>query len=81
MLVARSKNETIKLNLNNIELEKQKISNKIKELNNTITGKSNIIQKILHQNLFFKEQFLLNNLNDKEQKSLDEVINRIFAKI
>ena len=36
------KNETIKLNLNNIELEKQKISNKIKELNNTITGKSNI---------------------------------------
>ena len=81
LLVARSKNETIKLNLNNIELEKQKISNKIKELNNTITGKSNIISSPIIKENFVDAQKDINNLNDKEQKSLDEVINRIFAKI
>jgi len=81
LLVARNKNETIKLNLNNIELEKQKISNKIKELNNTITGKSNIISSPIIKESPVDARKDISNLNDKEQKSLDEVINRIFAKI
>ena len=81
LLVARNKNETIKLNLNNIELEKQKISNKIKELNNTITGKSNIISSPIIKENPAEAQKDISNLNDKEQKSLDEVINRIFAKL
>ena len=70
-----------KLNLNNIELEKQKISNKIKELNNTITGKSNIISSPIIKESPVDARKDISNLNDKEQKSLDEVINRIFAKI
>ena len=81
LLVVRNKNETIKLNLNNIELEKQKISNKIKELNNTITGKSNIISSPIIKENPAEAQKDISNLNDKEQKSLDEVINRIFAKL
>ena len=81
LLVVRNKNETIKLNLNNIELEKQKISNKIKELNNTITGKSNIISSPIIKESPVDARKDISNLNDKEQKSLDEVINRIFAKI
>ena len=44
LLSARKKNENIKENLNNIELEKEKISNKIKELNNAIgIKKTNIV--------------------------------------
>ena len=81
LLVVRNKNETIKLNLNNIELEKQKISNKIKELSNTIMGKSNIISSPIIKENPADVQKDINNLNDKEQKSLDQVINRIFAKI
>ena len=81
MLLVRNKNETIKLNLNNIELEKQKISNKIKELSNTITGKSNIISSPIIKENPEDVQKDINNLNDKEQKSLDQVINRIFEKI
>ena len=81
LLLVRNKNETIKLNLNNIELEKQKISNKIKELSNTITGKSNIISSPIIKENPEDVQKDINNLNDKEQKSLDQVINRIFEKI
>ena len=81
LLLARKKNETIKVNLNNIELEKQKISNKIKELNNSITGKSNIISTNIIKETPVETQNNNIKLNDKEQKSLDEVINKIFAKI
>jgi len=80
LLLTRKKNETIKINLDNNELEKQKISNKIKELNNTITGKSNIISSPITKEISPEIQKDINNLNDTEQKSLDEVINRIFAK-
>ena len=79
--MARKKNETIKLNLDNIELEKQKISNKIKELNNAITGKSNIISSPIIKEISTLEQKDIKNLNNTEQKSLDEVINKIFSKI
>jgi hypothetical protein len=81
LLIARKNNETIKFNLENIELEKQKISNKIKELNNTITEKSNIILSPDLKKTPEEVEKNINHLNDKEQKSLDEVISRIFAKI
>jgi hypothetical protein len=81
LLLARKKNETIKVNLNDIELEKQKISNKIKELNNSITGKSNVISPNIIKEIPVETQNKDIKLNDKEQKSLDEVISKIFAKI
>ena len=81
LLLSRKKNETIKMNLNDIELEKQKISNKIKELNNSIVGKSNIISPNIIKEIPAEAQTEIKNLDDKEQKSLDEVINKIFAKI
>jgi len=81
LLLTRKKNETIKLNFDNIELEKQKISKKIKELTDTITGRSNVISSPIIKEIPKEEQKEINNLDDKEQKSLDEVINRIFQKI
>jgi hypothetical protein len=81
LLSTRKKNETIKTNINNIELEKQKISNKIKELNNSIIGKSNIISSPISKEIPVEDQKEISKLNDTEQKSLDEVINRIFSKI
>jgi hypothetical protein len=81
LLLARKKNETIKVNLNNIELEKQKISNKIQELNKSIEGKSNIVVSSFVKETPEDAKKDIGKLNDVEQKSLDEVINRIFAKI
>lgn len=43
LLAAQNKNEIIKSNLKNIESEKEKISNKIKELSTTIVGRSNVV--------------------------------------
>ncbi|MDB3981850.1 hypothetical protein N9419_00145 [Candidatus Pelagibacter sp.] len=81
LLAAQKKNATIKENLNFIETEKEEISNKIKELNKSIDEKTNIIpSNFIKQNLVKTEE-KTEILNDKEQKSLDEVINRIFAKI
>ena len=81
LLAAQKKNTTIKENLNFIETEKEEISNKIKELNKSIDEKTNIIpSNFIKQNLVKTEE-KNETLNDKEQKSLDEVINRIFAKI
>ena len=81
LLAAQKKNTTIKENLNFIETEKEEISNKIKELNKSIDEKTNIIpSNFIKQNLVKTEE-KTETLNDKEQKSLDEVINRIFAKI
>ncbi len=81
MLSIQKKNETIKGNLNNIELEKQKISNKIQELNKSIEGKSNIVVSSFVKETPEDAKKDIGKLNDVEQKSLDEVINRIFAKI
>ena len=81
LLAVQKKNITIKENLNFIETEKEEISNKIKELNKSIDEKTNIIpSNFIKQNLVKTEE-KTETLNDKEQKSLDEVINRIFAKI
>ena len=54
---------------------------KIKELNNTITGKSNVISSPIIKESPVEVQKDISKLNDKEQKSLDEVISRIFKKI
>ena len=74
-------NITIKENLNFIETEKEEISNKIKELNKSIDEKTNIIPSNFIKQSLVKTEEKNETLNDKEQKSLDEVINRIFAKI
>ena len=81
LLLFQRKNENIKSNLADIENEKLKISNKIKELSKSIDQKTNVVET-----KFIKENYKapsddLDKLNDKEQKSLDEVISRIFNKI
>jgi len=81
LLAAQKKNTTIKDNLNFIETEKEEISNKIKELNKSIDEKTNIIPSNFIKKSLVKTEEKTETLNDKEQKSLDEVINRIFAKI
>ena len=79
------KNENIRLNLNDIELEKQKISDKIKELNKSIEEKTNIVSTNFVNEPSKKpkvdESSNLSELNESEQKSLDEVISRIFKKM
>jgi hypothetical protein len=81
LISAKRKNETIKDNLNLIENEKEQISNKIKELNKSIEGKTNIISTPFLNETEKQVPKNSDKLNEKEQKSLDEVINRIFAKI
>ncbi|MBD1157468.1 hypothetical protein IDH10_04845, partial [Pelagibacterales bacterium SAG-MED20] len=81
LLSAQKKNETIKDNLNSIETEKEKISNKIKELNKSIDVKTNIIPSTFVKENTVKDKKKIESLNDQEQKSLDEVISRIFSKI
>ena len=81
LLAAQKKNITIKENLNFIETEKEEISNKIKELNKSIDEKTNIIPSNFIKQSLVKTEEQNETLNDNEQKSLDEVINRIFAKI
>ena len=77
LLSSENKNAMIKLNLNDIETEKAKISDKIKELSNSIDEKANIIStSFKKENLEISEK-----LNDKEQRSVDEVIGRIFKKM
>ena len=81
LLAVQKKNTTIKENLNFIETEKEEISNKIKELNKSIDEKTNIIPSNFIKQSLVKTEEKTETLNDKEQKGLDEVINRIFAKI
>ena len=81
LLATQKKNEMIKEYLNSIEIEKELISNKIKDLNKSIGEKANIISSNFVKENLVKVDKKNEALNDKEQKSLDEVINRIFAKI
>ena len=81
LISTKRKNETIKDNLNLIENEKEQISNKIKELNKSIEGKTNIISTPFLKETEKQVPKDSDKLNEKEQKSLDEVISRIFAKI
>ena len=81
LLSTQKKNEITKENLNNIEIEKEKISNKIKDLNKSIEEKTNIISSPLIKGTSDDAKKNVDKLNDKEHKSLDEAISRIFAKI
>ena len=81
LLSTRVRNQTIKQNLDNIEIEKEKISVKIKELGKSIEQKANIVPVPFVKETQDNEVKNTDLLNNKEQKSLDEVINRIFAKI
>jgi len=81
LLSTQKKNEITKENLNNIEIEKEKISNKIKDLNKSIEEKTNIISSPLIRDVSIDAKKNVDKLDDKEQKSLDEAISRIFAKI
>ena len=81
LLSIQRKNENIKINLTDIELEKEKISNKIKELNKSIEQKNNVVSTTFAKKNYSNLNEDMENLNDKEQKSLDEVISRIFNKI
>ena len=81
LLSTQKKNEITKENLNNIEIEKEKISNKIKDLNKSIEEKTNVISSPLIRDASVDAKKNVDKLDDKEQKSLDEAISRIFAKI
>ena len=96
LLSAQKINENIKDNLNNIKLEKEKISHKIFELNKAISSeKSNIIPSSFVQEVTRADDATntdiikktedrkkeINSLTKSEKESLDEVNNRIFAKI
>jgi len=77
LLSSENKNTMIKVSLSDIETEKAKISDKIKELSKSIDEKTNIVStSFKKENLEISEK-----LNDKEQRSLDEVIGRIFQKM
>ena len=81
LLAANKTNEAIKINLNYIEIEKGKISNKIKELSKSIEEKTNIVSTAFAKESSYKLDKNVDNLNDTDQKNLDEVISRIFSKI
>ena len=81
LMSVKKNNENIKVNLSDIETEKDKISNKIKELSKSIEGKGNIVSTDFNREKSYKEKTNIDNLTDKEQKSLDHVINKIFSKM
>ena len=81
LLSIQRKNENIKINLSDIELEKAKISDKIKELSKSIDEKSNVVSTTFVKEKSESTASDIEKLNNKEQKSLDEVISRIFDKI
>ena len=81
LLLYQKKNENIKINLTDIKAEKEIISNKIKELGKSIEQKTNIVKTKFSNEDQVTQTKDLDKLNDTEQKSLDEVISRIFQKI
>ena len=81
LISVQKKNENIKVNLNDIEAEKEKISSKIKELSKSIEGKANVVSTDFARENSYQEDKDIDKLTNKEQKSLDHVINKIFSKI
>ena len=63
LLSTQKKNEITKENLNNIEIEKEKISNKIKDLNKSIEEKTNIISSPL-----------IRDTSDDAKKNVDKLV-------
>jgi hypothetical protein len=78
LVTVQKKNENIKVNLTDIEIEKDEISSKIKELSKSIEEKTNLVSTNFVKD---NSQSVGEKLNFKEQKNLDEVINKIFSKI
>ena len=81
LLSMQKRNDIFRENFKNIEMEKEKISSKIKDLNKSIEEKTNIISSPIIKSFSEVEKKDIEKLDDKEQKSLDEAINRIFAKV
>ena len=81
LLSMQKRNDIFKENFKNIEMEKEKISSKIKDLNKSIEEKTNIISSPIIKTSSEVAKKDIEKLDDKEQKSLDEAINRIFAKV
>ena len=81
LLSMQKRNDIFKENFKNIEMEKEKISSKIKDLNKSIEEKTNIISSPIIKSFSEVAKKDIEKLDDKEQKSLDEAINRIFAKV
>ena len=81
LLSMQKRNDIFKENFKNIEMEKEKISSKIKDLNKSIEEKTNIISSPLIKGTSEDAKKNVDKLDDKEQKNLEEAITRIFAKI
>ena len=77
----QKKNENIKVNLKDIEREKETISSTIKELSKSIEEKTNVFSTEFIKENNKKTEEKIDKLDNKEQKNIDEVINRIFSKI
>ena len=69
------------MNLKDIEREKETISSTIKELSKSIEEKTNVFSTEFIKENNKKTEEKIDKLDNKEQKNIDEVINRIFSKI
>ena len=79
LLIEQKNNKNIKENLNNIALEKEIISNKIKELSESLMLKSNIVSSSFVKESVADVQENINKSESTKEKNLDEVINKIFS--
>tara|TARA_B110000196_G_C21149722_1_gene668826 strand:- start:2174 stop:3232 length:1059 start_codon:yes stop_codon:yes gene_type:complete len=95
LLSAQNINKAIKENFKNIQSEKEKISNKIQELNKAIgrSKPSNLVPTSFTKEIPAIKEITtikeipteakkdIEKLTNSEQKNLDEVISKIFAKV
>ena len=79
LLIEQKNNKNIKENLNNIAIEKEIISNKIKELSESLALKSNIVSSSFVKESAADVQENINKSDGTKEKDLDEVINKIFS--
>ena len=80
LISTQRKSEAIRINLTDIEKEKTEIADKINDLSRSIEAKTNVVSTNFIKENSQQTTEDLEKLNDKEQKSLDEVISRIFNK-
>ena len=79
LLIEQKNNKNIKENLNNIAIEKEIISNKIKELSESLALKSNIVSSSFVKESATDVQENIIKSDGTKEKDLDEVINKIFS--
>ena len=79
LLIEQKNNKNIKENLNNIAIEKEIISNKIKELSESLALKSNIVSSSFVKESAADVQENINKSDGTKEKDLDKVINKIFS--